>query len=1407
MIRKALYSVQLYKKSSSKRTAADERIAVDSNTLYLTCDALHWEQTHPATDKEKILFKVDQAYAGNDNGDFFEGGRNVVWACRNKECSNPYDCQRDQGIFRFLKYEHTDSCPWCQSKDIYDWEKETFQTVGELLARTQEGKYRYETWKGEPVNINHNDEKVIGEILDVWTDPPEKAIVELLGIDWEKAERLCHKISQKLVDSGSMELLTGIGMDSITFKIHTTEEEFSDTLKAYKGSIDPVSGLHCFEICKSIRGCGHAIIETGEPADQTATFRKVLSGKTADDLLAENTPGLPGLVLDLYKQYKEEENPEKRKILYQQYKKAKDHARSVKDKQFEHNRDRIDREKKDWEEERKISSNLNPSKKGNTMNDDKPEITVRSDKRVNKERTASDRRVEGEGHVSEKPLPQMTDMSVQLKSFGNYDSTRSAEDIKLAGMTPEEKAEYYDFQEFKKKKNAHKAVSSVPTLKVDRDFIIGVLKNAAQTKKLVGQVLTDSLIELAGDRDATISSLTVRKSHSNSLVRLANRKAQISESADGSEYILDLVADALLEAANKLKQQVNDVTLDGVALMLTDIAEDPESTIEIESEEPHLTRTVSPEDNKIQETGDVLEHIEPESLNQGEDSMKKSAQAIESPEATRTPAPEQGTAAPAVAKPNTPSANVPEVKGEGRSEGAEKTPGSEEASEHFVNAMKKRLATIDSMIESGAGDLDNLMTERSKVCAQLRSPAPEWMPGNKEGKGGTDLDGNGIDKNPAPAIASPVQRDTSNEASPGNTASGKDLDGNGIDKNAKPVEPHVAELLKKVAKKDSAVTSADISMLKEMGILAADFKMEPTVSEVKKAQTQVENVAQTTGKPEDVPAADAAKERKVDTQEKPESKDSYQTIPAIEDPAKDRKVELEVQPGNKDNVLEKKLGQADEGLIKKADEDKENKGQVVKTAPGTADEKMQEGQGLHEPTVIGEADKKLEENHNLSEPTEVGAASDKQEVALVWDKETKVGDDNMVGAPGREDTTKTRDTYPDAESLKSAELKAEFTKVTAEGKASTSHWTVTADGLPVLKVAARVAFPGQVIQRFGEFSSSEYGENLIQALREAGSLDLNKNVFGDAAKVYSNSEREALRVAQVAPATVAPSATQQPANVAPEVSNRIMNDAKPGISVVDLLASLAAPIIAESETLSPSTFMEELVNIATSQEKVTELSTKLNEAVEGLKASAGKPLEEGAAAAVPAPGGQPAAAPTQAATQPAMVVAMKKAEEAEKRYNLKIAALRVAPLVADEQKVGLIPNYAQLHAEGMSRTAAATKSKELFEARVAELIGLPEESFLVVENTIKKTIAQARSSKNPADAKRQASWNKMQEETGTKVLGSLQGDAAKADEYDSKKSRFGELSNIKWKVANGIDTEKHSAAMKSFENRDGRSKE
>lgn len=1307
MIRKANYTF-IRNEAMNKRTASSqERIAVESDKLYVTCDALHWEQAKPATQKEKVLYGVDHAYAGNDNGDFFEGARNVVWACRNPKCTNRNDHQWKQGIFRFLKYEGKETCPHCESEDIYDWEKDTFQTNGELLAKNQDGRFRYETWKDEPVNINHDDKRIIGKIADVWPEPPKKAVVELLELDRKGKfgnERLCLKVEQGIVDSGSMELLTGIGMCSITFKVHTTEAEFSDKLKKYKGRIDPESGLHCFEICKSITGCGHAIIETGEPADSGATVRQVLASK-------QPTSG---------------------------------------------------------------ETSFNPT----MSTEGKPQFEKHATKRVAKPVT----RAEGAGaSVPAETPPDFSHMGDQLKVFGNFDSTRSPEELRMAKMTPTERAEYLEFQSFKRAKaeGRSSAVSVTPTLRVDKEFVAGVARQLAATGKISAQTVVDSITDMSDEsnRADIRSALAVRKNKSDAIAKLAVRKAQISTIDVAQETILDAIADALIEAGEAMKQQVSDVTYEDIDSSFVGLTESPEKQndlLDFLTESDKKSEEVAPENETTGET--ASEEPAAESSEENNDMSKKSAQAIEAAPAARNPKTQltPGTEQASADSTKAPGKNLPETTSQD-SVAPEKTPGSELDST-LVVALKARLASINAKIASGEGDFDSLVREAKKVEAQIRSPKTETTPGSDEGSNAL---GGGIVENPKAVISSPSQKAIKSETTPGSDEGSENL-GGGIVENPKPVL-HVAKLEEamKIAKKIEAgdtkgVSAADIAMLKEMGILPKDAKI---------AQ------AQDALKPEHV----KGEGEKIESEEFPESKADVQVekAPAARDP------KLETTPGSAEGQLESRTAQK-EGLLVDLKKDEEAKGQGVATKPGAADSVQLEGANLESPTKVGEAEKVMADAVNNSETTKAGEADKAQLEGANNSDVTKPGEACATACEGKnnDEPTKSEDRYPDSDILKTAKLEASFERKAGKGMASQSHWTVFANNEPVYRVTLAQAFPGEVIENAPVFASEEYSEKLVAHIRQAGLKDLHENVFGGAGKLFTASERKAQ---SQMPATVNPTAPQQPMNVDPAVADKIMSDAKPGISVVDLLANLAAPIVAESDTLSVAGFVEELVNSAQDQEKVSLLTNKLNERVNELKQSSGAPVDQAAPAT---PGAAPSPAPT---STPATIQAMKtELDAANKRYSALLAAQRIMPLVREAQEVGLLDNYTTLHAGGMSRAAAKKQAQDVLDGEVKRVIALSDEAYLEYDRATRSAIKQARLAKDVKAVKKAANWNKMQEEAGGAILGTLHTSSA-ATEKDSLdlpgKSR---LSSFRFSTANSVSKDGMDAAMKARENRNPR---
>ncbi|MEI6423254.1 MAG: hypothetical protein WCP55_13615, partial [Lentisphaerota bacterium] len=269
MTRFARANIQIYKHDQlrMRRTAsldAPGQIELNPDKLYLLVTSLHWEDSNIATESERKLYGVNRAYSGQQNGDFFEGGRNVVWECR--ACRKP-----------FLKYPENDNCPHCQSKDINDWEADMFGRQGELLTRTASGKWAFDTWRGCPVHENHNEEITIGTIEDVWPEPDDKAICEMLSIDRRANDRLARKIEAKQVEETSMGVLVGSSICGHCFNVSNDESRWCECLKKHKGRIHPRTGRHVFEILKNIQGAEHSIISVGYGADPQAKLKVVLA--------------------------------------------------------------------------------------------------------------------------------------------------------------------------------------------------------------------------------------------------------------------------------------------------------------------------------------------------------------------------------------------------------------------------------------------------------------------------------------------------------------------------------------------------------------------------------------------------------------------------------------------------------------------------------------------------------------------------------------------------------------------------------------------------------------------------------------------------------------------------------------------------------------------------------------------------------------------------------------------------------------------------------------------------------------------------------------------------------------------------------------------------------------------------
>lgn len=1346
MKRIAFYSLSAYKNDSNARHASSDRIAIDDDKLYLTCVALHGEQKGRATPQEKKFFGVDEAYTGNCNGDLFEFSQNLVWKCNNPKCSNKYDCKKEEGLNRFLKYSGKDTCPWCGSEDIEDYEMELFQYEGELLAKDQQGNHKYLSWENQPVNLDHNDKNVIGKIESAWAVIPEKAIHELLAIDKEH-ERIVSHINSGRISSGSMELLTSIGFCSKTFKVHLSEDEFSDHLKKYKGMVDP-DGHHVFEICKGISGCGHAILSSGnDPADSKAHIREVLASKNKSSTSSQqslNTMSKPEF------SKKADIKPDVSKL-----------------------------RRPDSGSEAKRHANFYTGK-GETMNN----------------------------------------MMDQLKAFGNYDPARSDKDVRLAMMSPEDRAEYLEFEAHKASKGSGNRspviASTKSTLRPDGEFVMNTLKAIVTTKKIATKTLVDSLISLGSDKIRIAEALSVRTNPSNALKKLSLRKSQVGDEGDIQEIVLDTIADSLLQAADAVKNQVNDVTYEDVGNCLEEISETPtiveEELNNFDSEEGEDVRPETIKENSEDVSEDSFETPDKEA-----NTMKKEAQDIKPMEPTRS----VETSETPGSNPKINTANDLELENEEpkRDLITSETPGSEEEST-LVKAYKARKASLEKKIASGDGDFDVLVKDLTKVIAQIALEKKSIS---------TEL---GIDKDTADNLGGSA---VVNPKAVPHVESGKDigpekgidrdradeLGGNGIDKNPKAV-PHVAQkeekeqALENTAKNplsSKVVTSKDIAELKEMGILPSDTK-----------SAQAKNVSQNSPLKYDPEFDESAKPEKY-----PVAKDGNQDK-AGENPDK-RKVDLEVNPGNKDNSLESRTAQADSGMLTNLKQNDAEKGQGIKTAPGDADKKMFEGEGLDKVTELGKAEENMFKGQNIDDATVIGSHIEEMEEGEGKSKDTPAGGTiaNMDEGEGKENLTKIDDTYPDAQSLKQYKLKAQFIPAKGRDAASKSAWVVYAENDPIFRISLAQAYPGEVVRKASHFASEDYADSLVAAIRTSGLKEVHTDIFFGEGKVYTAVERKAIRKAQnAAPAAVNTTQTQQPANVDQAVSDKIMNDAKPGLGILDILAGLLAPIIVESDTLSASGAVEELVSAVNDQDKITELTTKLDSNVNALKQAAGLPSEgndaaprldgEAAPSAVGVPAGQgtgsngapnlgggglDGSVPQQLNAMASLnktVAALKKVtaekEALQKKYDATLATSRALPLVRKAQELGIIDNYNTFRKNSLSRTASKKKADTLLQAEVNRVIGLPEDAYLEWEKGIKTSIHHV-AIKGDAKAVRIA---KIVSEGGAPLIGILPM-TSEGQSYHQADTNIKATPKIAWTLASHVNKDAHTKDMQKWDNR------
>lgn len=160
-----------------------------------------------------------------------------------------------------------------ENGDYFEWDSE-------LLKRKPNGIYTYATWIQRPNLINHNEEDVVGMILDTQPILGEKSVDMLLRVDRGR-RRIAGKDLADLVESGKV---TGVSMGcnvawsrcSHCNNIAYTEKDWCKDLRWYKGQKHPDTGQIVYEDNKDITGLEVSWICTGQPADPKAQRRYLL---------------------------------------------------------------------------------------------------------------------------------------------------------------------------------------------------------------------------------------------------------------------------------------------------------------------------------------------------------------------------------------------------------------------------------------------------------------------------------------------------------------------------------------------------------------------------------------------------------------------------------------------------------------------------------------------------------------------------------------------------------------------------------------------------------------------------------------------------------------------------------------------------------------------------------------------------------------------------------------------------------------------------------------------------------------------------------------------------------------------------------------------------------------------------
>lgn len=1296
MLRRASGHLVPFKQEPGKRIASVEpAFEMKPGHLYFSTRAMHWEQC----DRKGV-------YKGNDNGDFWEGGMNVVWACNNKRCANKDEHKR------FLKYAGKENCPHCNGTDIRDWEYEVFGKKGELLTKTDEGKYRWETWKGAQLNRNHNEKDHLGQVVDVWPVPPHKGIDELLEVDAALNKRLAERIALGQVTGTSLEVLVGASMCSCCFHIATDEHApkekggWCDHLRMYKGRYDPKTGQRVFEINKNLIGSGHAIIESGEPADQGARISQVFA--SAD---------------------------------------------------FDANLNKVMATKKHV-----IASDNNPPPDASVAPKGMPVVSASVqaiiEKNAAKRRSVGNARVGNRSEGTDLPsgpvsVPDFRNMGAQLKAFGNYVSSRSDEEVAMAGLPPEMRKKMEAMNKMDTKTKIALGIEEANPLRVDKEFVAAHLKPLVATKKVTAKAIAAAINELTGTEterayfSSGINERTLSGARTAALKRLASRKACMEDSESIKELVIDALGDALQDAADSLSQQVTEDTTNDLLLnteQLIDTDDHQNDFVEYLDEGNDATQENLGEIASGPEVGDVpMEGSEKDAI------MVKTIPQVEATEKEENMKIEAQVQPHVTTQRKTPtetevSATNLDGNGLDKNPKAVEVPASEERSsapakfptDSMLATLTARKASLqEQLLTAKPEEFATIVASLKKVEAQIKIETESFPMA-------TELGGNGLDKNASPVdVKHEAPRSTPTATTPGSdeTASSAQ-DGNGL----------------------------------------------------RTAKVEVEK---------------APAERSTKSEEFPVAKDQKR------EDEKARDMKKEIMPGNDDNALEKdKMTKTSD--MNKADQDAKNQG-VASPSGSDADKTDIDNKGQAAPTKKedGEADVKMQ-GQEAKTPTITNEQQDAAQGKTTPSKPANPDADAKV--KGQDAPTKSTDEYDDARSLaadpdalsypkdmlRSGSVTAEFVELTEPGKRSASYWEVKHNDEPLCRITAKAAWEDSVIEKFSVFASADYGRKLVAELQEHGLAHVAKETFKPGALEIV---RKAQSVSETMPVTN-PTNTAAPVSVSPGVSDKVLNEAKPGLATADILSNTLAPLIIESDSLSTSGVIKDLVELAGDQNKVTEFTTKLNEAVQTLRNKAGMPSDSGAAApaaapmenaAAPAAPAQPTAPAPEAygATQmTAQASRIAELEAANSKLQTKNSALlrgqRIESVVKAAQSVGILDNYNKFVKAGKSRKEAKRMAQKVIETEVTKFLSLPNEACESSLDTLIKSVKAVAALGDRSASRRAASFEQMNREAGNVgILTGLSGDNTSSPEWSKKNSL-----SLSWKVANSIDSDKFNEQSK-----------